>query len=95
MSGDGPHRDRRVKFTTASTDRLGKWAEHASDDDWDLVGETLMRVIEGTWRSECDCYQDVIHALTWHILVRSGLIVTVRFAQEYPGTVQLIYIGPP
>jgi hypothetical protein len=50
MSGDGPHGDRRVKFTAASTDRLGKWAEHASDRDWELVSETLMRVVEGTWR---------------------------------------------
>jgi hypothetical protein len=94
MSGDEPHRDKHVKFTTASTDRLGKWAEYASDDDYGLVSETLLRVVDGTWRSECDCYQDVIHSLTWHILVRNGLIVTVRFAQEYPSMVQLIYIGP-
>jgi hypothetical protein len=31
---------------------------------------------------------------TWHILVRNGLLVTVRFAQEYPSYVQLIYLGP-
>jgi hypothetical protein len=95
MSGDGPHRDKHVKFTTASTDRLGKWAEDASADDLDLVSGVLLRVVDGTWRSECDCYEDVIHGLTWHILVRSGLIVTVRLAKEYPSMVQLIYIGPP
>ena len=95
MSGDGPHRDKHVKFTTASTDRLGKWAEDASADDFDLVSGVLLRVVDGIWRSECDCYEDVIHGLTWHIMVRSGLIVTVRFATEYPSMVQLIYIGPP
>lgn len=95
MSGDAPHRDRHVKFTNASTDRLGKWAEHASDDDFDLVSGALLRVVDGTWRDEYDCYRDVIHTLTWHIMVMDGLIVTVRFAQEYPSYVQLIYIGPP
>jgi hypothetical protein len=95
MSGDVPHRDRHVKFTTASADRFGKWAEHAPDEDFDLVGAALLRVVDGTWRSECHYYQDVIHGLTWHILVRTGLIVTVRFATEYPSMVQLIYIGPP
>ncbi len=95
MSGDEPRRDRHVKFTTASTDRFGKWAEHASDEDFNLVGGVLLRVVDGTWRTECDCYRDVIHSLTWHILVRGGLIVTVRFAKEYPSMVQLIYIGPP
>ena len=94
MSGDGPHRDRHVKFTTASTDRLGKWAEYASDEDFDLVAGVLLHVVDGTWQSECHYYQDGIHGLTWHILARSGLIVTVRFAQEYPSMVQLIYIGP-
>ena len=95
MSGGGPHRDKHVKFTTASTDRLGKWAEHASADDYDFVCAALFRVVDGTWQSECHYYEDVIHGLTWHILVRSDLIVTVRFATEYPSFVQLIYIGPP
>ena len=95
MSGGEPHRDKHVKFTTASTDRLGAWAEDASADDLDLVSGVLLRVVDGTWRSECDCYEDVIHGLTWHILARSGLIVTVRFAEEYPSFVQLIYVGPP
>jgi hypothetical protein len=95
MSGDGPHRDKHVKFTTASSDRLGKWAEGASADDCDLVYGVLFRVVDGTWRSECRYYEDVIDGLTWHILVRSDLIVTVRFAKEYPSFVQLIYVGPP
>jgi hypothetical protein len=94
MSGGGPRRDRHVKFTTESTDRLGKWAEHASADDLDLVSGVLLRVVDGTWQSECDYYQDAIHGLTWHILVKHGLIVTVRFADEYPSYVQLIYVGP-
>jgi hypothetical protein len=95
MSGDEPHRDKHVKFTTASTDRLGKWAEQASDEDLGLVSGLLLRVVDGTWRSECHYYEDAIRGLTWHILVRSDLIVTVRFATEYPSMVQLIYIGPP
>jgi hypothetical protein len=52
MSGDGPHRDKHVKFTTASTDRLGKWAEDASADDLDLVSRVLLRVVDGTWQSD-------------------------------------------
>lgn len=95
MSGDGPHRDKHVKFTSASTDRLGRWAEDASEADLDLVSGVLLRVVDGTWRSECRYHQDVIHDLTWHILARSDLIVTVRFATEYPSMVQLIYVGPP
>ncbi len=57
MSGDEPRRDRHVKFTSPSTERLGKWAEHASDDDFDLVSGVLLRVVDGTWRSECECYE--------------------------------------
>ncbi len=94
MSGDEPRRDRHVRFTSASTDRLGKWAEDASDEDFGLVSEALLHVIDGTWWSECECYGDVIHPLTWHIMVRPGLLVTVKFAKEYPDWVQLIYIGP-
>ncbi len=54
-----------------------------------------MRVAGGSWRSECDCYQDVINDFTWHILVKRGLIVTLRFAVEYLSYVQLICIEPP
>lgn len=95
MNADEPHRDRRVKFTEGSTERLGKWAEHASNEDFDLVSEALFRVVEGTWREEYDYCQSATHRLTWDILVRRGLILTVRFAQEYPSMVQLIYIGQP
>lgn len=94
MSGDAPHRDRHVRFTLKSDERFGKWAESASAEDYDLVGGVLLRVVDGTWRSECDCYQDAVQILTWHILVKRDLLVTVRFPQEYPSWVQLLYIGP-
>jgi hypothetical protein len=94
MSGDEPHRDRHVKFTTTSTDRLGKWAESASDEDYDLVCVVILRVVDGTWRSQCHYYQDAVHPLTWHIRVRDNLFLTVRFPQEYPSYALLIYIGP-
>jgi len=95
MSGDEPQGDKHLKFTLGSTERLGKWAEHASDEDYALVCEALFRVVEGTWRSECEYFQDAIHPLTWHILARTDLIVTVRFAKEYPTMAQLIQILPP
>ena len=95
MSGDEPQGDRHVKFTDASMERLARWAEHASDRDYDRVGEVLLHVVDGTWRNECGYHKDVVHSLTWHIQVRRSLIVTVRFAQEYPTVAQLIYIGPP
>ena len=94
MSGGAPHENKHVKFTDKSAERVGKWVEHASDEEWGLVSETVMRVVEGTWRSKCEYYQDDKHPLTWHIRVRNGLIMTVRFAQEYPSYVQLIYLGP-
>jgi hypothetical protein len=76
-------------------ERLGEWAEHSSSEDLELVDEALMCVVEGTWPDRYDCHKDVVHRLTWHILVRAGLIVTVRFADEYPTMVQLIHVGPP
>jgi len=95
MSGDEPHRDRRVRFTSASKEKFGKWAEGASIEDLDLAGGVLFSVTEGTWRDTYEYYPDVFHPFIWHIVIRRGLIMSLKFAQEYPDYVQLIYIGEP
>lgn len=95
MSGDEPHRDKRVRFTRASDERFGKWAEDASAEDFDLAGRVLLSVTDGTWRDTCECHPDVFHPFIWHIVIRRGLILSLKFAQEYPDYVQLIYIGEP
>ena len=97
MSGDEPQGDRHVRLTDASTKQFFEWAKDASDEDYALAREVLFQVVEGTWRRECEYSQDVVHSLTWDIQVRPGLIMSVRFAKEYPTMAQLIFIGllPP
>lgn len=70
MSGGVPHEDKRVKFTERSVELFGKWAEDATDEDHQAVSEALMRVVEGSWRENYECHEDVAHGLTWHITVR-------------------------
>jgi hypothetical protein len=95
MSGAGPPGDKWAKkFTEASTERFGKWAEQASDEDFDLASQALLRVVDGTWWDEYAHCRSAIHTLTWDILLKPGLIMTVRFVRDYPNIAQLIYIGP-
>lgn len=95
MSGGVPHEDKRVKFTERSVELFGKWAEDATDEDHQAVSEALMRVVEGSWRENYECHEDVAHSLTWHITVTSNVMITVRFAAEYPTFAQLIDIREP
>src|SRR5215475_13137107 len=95
MSGDVPHRDRRVKFTERSMELFGKWAEGASGDDLQAVSEALMRVVEGSWRDNYEHHEDLVHRLSWNVTITSDLMITIRFAAEYPTFVQLIAIGEP
>lgn len=53
----------------------------------------LLRVVDNTWQDNYTHCRSATHVLTWDILVKPGLIMTVRFAKEYPNMVQLIYIG--
>lgn len=86
--GGGPY-----KFTPASCDRFGQWADNASSDDLEAAAQALMRVVEDSWWEHYEFTRDVIHPLTWNVLIKPGLIIEIRFATEYPTSVQLIYIG--
>ncbi len=81
------------KFTPRSTERFAAWAETASEADVNLATEAMFHVLEDTWRQH-NYAPDATHSLTFHVLVKPDLVLTVRFAQEYPDVVQLIYVGP-
>jgi hypothetical protein len=75
MSGGNPLPGaRRVKLTSKSAERFGKWAETASAEDFQLASEILMRIVEGTWRApDVDWHQDPTRSLKeW--LASNGLV---------------------
>lgn len=94
MPGE-PGEGRRRKLTGGSDRRFGEWAETASDQDYELVSEVLMAVVEDTWTERYRGYVDPTHGMRFHIEPRPGLIVSVQYAHEYPGFVQVVFIGEP
>ena len=65
----------------------------APSTDQRLVGEAVMCILEDTWPDRYHAYLDLTHSLTFHIEVRPGLLVSARYANEYPDTVQIVDIG--
>jgi len=92
---DGPGEGRRRRLTTGSDARFGLWADSASEDDFNLVAEVLMHVVEDNWPDHCRAYLDPTHDLRFHIEARRGLIVSVHYMLEYPSQVQVVFIGEP
>lgn len=78
-----------------SLDRLAAWWDHASAQDRQSVADVLFSIVEGSWEQDYLHYDDVTRKLQYIIPVHSDLIMVVRFAQEYPDTFVLIYIGHP
>jgi hypothetical protein len=91
----GPGDGRRRRFTPPSIDRLGTWADFATDEDCELVNEALMCVAEDTCHERYPWYADPVHPMTYFAVVRPGLVVSIRYVRDYPTWAQLIYVGPP
>jgi hypothetical protein len=78
-----PGEGRRRKLTAHSTKMFGEWAETASEEDFDLVAEALMCVVEDTWPDKYRGYIDPTSVARFHLEVRPGLILSLFYVQEY------------
>lgn len=98
MSAEGlprcPSDGRRL---TGASDRvIGDWLNFATDDQAKLLLEFLPTLVDDSWTDRYRCEPVLLRPTnTRAIFVRDELIVVVVHAIEYPGFVQVIYVGEP
>lgn len=84
------------KLDRGSTDRvLDHFLDQASDDDAELVFETLLAIGDGSWPSRLTWAYDFNRKLQFIVALRPELVLIFRLFQEYPDTFVLIIVGPP
>jgi hypothetical protein len=92
VPGEAP--DRPLRITEGGDAYFGRWAETASDEDFEAVAEVLLAVTDGTVFGTFRHWADTTRALQVHVEARLfGPVVTLRFFQEYPDRFTIVRIG--
>lgn len=74
--------------------RFGIWAEHATDTQREAAYELLFALCEGAHEDRQAAWDDIADSTIRHSGLGDDEVLSWRVTPDYPGHLQIIYIGP-
>lgn len=76
--------------------RFDIWAEHASEKQREEAYALLFRICDGTDEvvADADTFEDLTDGTIRHSFLGAADVLSWRSMPDYPGTLQIVYVGP-